>query len=197
MREEARVCLACGEVVRKKVAVNERLMAAPAGVPSWIALDVPSEPEELFYPASRIQRIFAVAVDSLLLGLATFAVTRVVGSDAAEIGDGGKVTFHWGVLIALLAVNAVYLIIFPATKWQGTPGKKLLGIRIVNLENEPISLPQSVLRWACQQVIFSVVIPLAMLVALFGFIAVPVARLILCGDGRSPWDAMAGTKVVE
>ena len=35
------------------------------------------------------------------------------------------------------------------------------------------------------------------MVALIGCVAVPVAFLILMGNGRSPWDAMAGTKVVD
>jgi hypothetical protein len=35
-----------------------------------------------------------------------------------------------------------------------------------------------------------------MMVALFGIVAVPIAILVLCGDGRSPWDRMAGTMVV-
>ena len=33
MRDDARVCLSCGEVVRRKIAPADRLQAVPAGVP--------------------------------------------------------------------------------------------------------------------------------------------------------------------
>lgn len=196
MRDDARVCLSCGEIVRTKVAPGDRLTAAPAGVPAWIAFDAARQVEPLSYPASRLQRIFAVLVDLVILGVAGLLVAAVVGGETATVSDTGGVTVHWSVLLPLLAMNAAYTIVFPATRWQGTPGKKLLGIRIVDLQQRPISFPQSVGRWACQQVIFGLVIPLAMMVALLGCIAVPIAILILCGDGRSPWDRMAGTMVV-
>ncbi len=197
MRDDARVCLSCGEIVRAKVAPGDRLTAAPAGVPAWIAFDAPRQVEPFSYPASRLQRIFAVLIDTVVLGVAGLLVAALLGEQTATVSGTGGVSVHWSVLLPLLAMNAAYTIIFPATRWQGTPGKRLLGLRIVNLEHEPISLPQSIGRWACQQVIFGLVIPLAMMVALLGCIAVPIAILILCGDGRSPWDRMAGTMVVD
>lgn len=196
LREDARICLSCGEVVRAKVAPADRLQTAPAGVPSWIAFDAPVGQQPLSYPASRLQRIFAAAADSFVLGLATFLLATALGRSSVAVSETGEWTVDWPFLVAVLAVNAAYMIVFPATRWQGTPGKKLLGLRIVDLEHRPISLPQSIGRWACQQTIFLVVIPLAMMVALLGCIAVPIAILILCGDGRSPWDRMAGTMVV-
>lgn len=196
LRDDARICLSCGEMLRPKVAPAERLQAAPAGVPSWIAFDAPAGAEPLSYPASRLQRIFAAAADSFVLGLATFLLSLAFGRTTVAVNEGGGWTVDWPFLVAVLAVNAAYAIVFPATRWQGTPGKKLLGLRIVDLEHRPTSLPQSIGRWACQQTIFLVVIPLAMMVALLGCIAVPIAILILCGDGRSPWDRMAGTMVV-
>lgn len=197
MRNEARVCLACGEIVRKKVAASDRLTAVPAGVPHWIAFDAPPAGQALFYPASRIQRTFAVLVDVVILGLVGYLFGAATGGEPARLNANGTVSYDLWLLIPLLAFNALYAIVFPATAWQGTPGKKLIGLRIVTPEHEQISIFQSTARWGCQLVCFGVVFPLAAMVALVGCIAVPIAFLILMGNGRSPWDAMAGTQVVD
>lgn len=197
LRGDARICLACGEPVRTRVAPADRLQAAPAGVPHWIAFDAPATTTPLAYPASRVQRIFAGAVDAMILAIPVALLLLATGGSAARVDDGGGVTFDWLWSGILLGLSAGYFIGFPASAWQATPGKRLLGLRIVTLEHEQLTLLQSVARWFAQQVVFAVVVPLAMMVALFGVIAVPIAILILCGDGRSPWDRMAGTMVVD
>lgn len=197
MRDDARVCLSCGEVVRRKIAPADRLQAVPAGVPHWIALDPPREAETLYYGASRLQRLLAALVDGLILGAVGLLLSILMGGLGATLNDDGTVTFQWARLVVPLLVGAAYFMVFPVTSWQGTPGKKFIGLRIVTLEHEPITLLQSVGRWGAMQVCFGIVFPLAAMVALIGCVAVPVAFLILMGNGRSPWDAMAGTKVVD
>ena len=195
VREDARVCLACGEVLRAKVARAERLEVAPAGVPGWAAFEPRPATHQASYPASRLQRIMAALVDAAILAVPAFALAAVTGHGPWRGSLSGGIEIDWLWSAILMALNAGYFIGFPASSWQGTPGKRFLGLRIVTLEGEPITLVQSVGRWASQQVVFGVFIPLAMMVALLGCIAVPVAILILCGDGRSPWDRLAGTMV--
>ena len=98
---------------------------------------------------------------------------------------------------AFVALGAIYHIAFPASAWQATPGKKFIGLRVTTLEHERLTLVQAMGRWAALQVCFCIVFPLAAMVAVLGCIAVPLAFLILMGDGRSPWDAMVGTQVVD
>lgn len=196
MRDDARVCLSCGEVVRAKVAPAERLQAVTAGVPQWIAFDGSKQADSVSYPASRIQRIVAAFIDACVLAIPLILIGLVTGQSTATLDSSRHLSVNWLWIGVTCGIQAGYFIGFAASSWQGTPGKRFMGLRIVTLEQEPISLPQSIGRWACQQVIFAIVIPLAMMVALFGIVAVPIAILVLCGDGRSPWDRMAGTMVV-
>ena len=202
LRDDASICLSCGEMVRRRIASSDRLQAAPAGVPAWIAFDAPPATEGTLFPASRVQRIVAALVDSTVLALVAAGLTLVLGEPAEVSGDIAasarpEFTLNWVPFVLLVVVSAMYHIVFPATKWRATPGKKLLGLQIVNLEHEQVTMWQSAARWFCFQVCWLIVFPLAALVALYGCIAVPVAFLILMGNGRSPWDWMAGTKVVD
>lgn len=196
LRDDARICLSCGEMVRAKVAPAERMQTAPAGVPSWIALDAQANGRPVSYPASRLQRIVAAGVDAVVIAIPLVLLGLASGQSVAAVDETGRLTMNWLWFAVTVGLQAGYFIGFAASSWQGTPGKRFMGLRIVTLEQEPIGLSQSIGRWVCQQIVFAVVIPLAMMVALFGAIAVPIAILILCGDGRSPWDRMAGTMVV-
>jgi len=58
LRDEARACLACGELIRRNVTPTDRLEAAPVGVPTWFAFEG-RNPEETLYGAGRLARILA------------------------------------------------------------------------------------------------------------------------------------------
>lgn len=202
MRDDQRICLSCGELVKQRVAASERLQVAPAGVPSWIAFEGAQGRGSAVFPAGRIQRILAALIDAVIVGVIAYALSLVIGEAVTAEGslaanEQPEITVHWARLIPVAAMGALYYIVFPATRWQGTPGKRLLGLRIVTVEHLPISIFQSFARYFCMQVCWLIVFPLAAMVALFGLIAVPVAFLILMGGGRSPWDWMAGTMVVD
>ncbi|MBK8559651.1 RDD family protein [Candidatus Amarobacter glycogenicus] len=124
IRDEARVCLSCGEIVRRRVAAADRLQAIPAGVPHWIAFDDPRGAEVGFYGASRVQRILAGLIDALILGAIAFALSFVVGREAATLNSDGTVTFDCARIVPFVALGAIYHIAFPASAWQATPGKK-------------------------------------------------------------------------
>jgi uncharacterized RDD family membrane protein YckC len=206
LRDDARICLACGEVIRARVAAGERLAPAAAGVPAWIAFeDRPRE--EVVYGAGRPARVLAAIIDGLILGGFGWAVTVLSGTAAVDADLHGNVTVHWWVLAPILVVQALYYSAFPASALQGTPGKKLLGLRITDLDDQRLTIFQSALRYVFQKSWLLVVIPLtfigvsnspyAALLPLVAVIAMGVAFWMLCANGRSPWDWMAGTKVVE
>ena len=66
-------------------------------------------------------------------------------------------------LAAIAAINAAYFIIFPATNWQATPGKKLFVLRVTDTNGEKIGLIQSAWRYLCQTFVLGIFIPLAMI----------------------------------
>jgi uncharacterized RDD family membrane protein YckC len=49
-----------------------------------------------------------------------------------------------------LAASTLYFIVMPSTPWQGTVGKKLLNLRIVDSQGGAISLGTSMLRFLGQ-----------------------------------------------
>jgi uncharacterized RDD family membrane protein YckC len=206
LRDEARACLACGELIRRKVTPTDRLEAAPIGVPTWFAFEG-RKPDETLYGAGRLARIFAAVVDGIILSIVVSFITFLAGPTFEANLDSREFTIHWPVFIAVTALQAAYYIAFPATRWQGTPGKKLLGLRILDLDDRPIGVLQSAMRFVFQQLWFWVGIPLAVVAVSFSpwgaifpllaVLAVAVAFWMLCNNGRSPWDYMAGTKVVD
>lgn len=200
LRDDARICLSCGEMVRPKVAPSDRLEAVPAGVPAWIAFEARKD-ETIDYPASRVSRVIAFIIDSLLISFVTTGVYLATAEKDSTfaVSDAGT-SFDLGIpiwaLVAMFLLQALYYIVPPATAMQATPGKKLLGMRIVNLEGERIGIVQSLVRFVCYSVFWWVAVPLTLFIGVFA-LAVPVAVLFLMGEGRSPWDVMAGTKVVD
>jgi uncharacterized RDD family membrane protein YckC len=201
MRDDQRVCLQCGEMVTKRVAAEDRLQAVPAGVPAWIAFDATAKPA-VDLPASRLSRVIAATVDGAIfavlasVGFALFASEPDYSFDATTRVSFADLGVPVWLVVSLWLSQMLYHVVFPVTAWRGTPGKKLLGIRITGLDGERMNIFQSFMRHLCQSVFWWMLVPLMMLVGVAVF-AVPIAVLWLMGDGRSPWDSMAGTRVVD
>ena len=201
MRDEQRICLECGEMVKKRVAPADRIQAVPAGVPSWIAFDPKAQPR-IDLPASRLSRVIAAIVDGLVISvLGTIAFALFASEPNYEFDPTKGPSFSdlgipiW-LLVSVLAAQVAYHVVFPVTRWQGTPGKKLLGLRITGLDGERINIFQSFMRHLGFSVFWWLMVPLMLFIGVL-VIAVPIAALWLMGDGRSPWDSMAGTRVVD
>jgi uncharacterized RDD family membrane protein YckC len=205
LRADAGICLACGEVVRRKLGPAERVQTAPAGVPAWIAFERRAS-EETHLGAGRIERLMAALVDAVLMGLVVAVLSAFLGRPEVEVSDRSY-SAPWLLLLPFLAVEAAYYVTFPATRWRGTPGKRLLGLQITDLDGQQITIFQSAMRFVFQQAWLWVGVPLTLIgasnspwagiVPFAAVIAVVVAFWMLCANGRSPWDWMAGTKVVD
>ena len=87
LRDDARICLSCGEMVRAKVAPAERMQTAPAGVPSWIALDAQANGRPVSYPASRLQRIVAAGVDAVVIAIPLVLLGLASGQSVAAVDE--------------------------------------------------------------------------------------------------------------
>lgn len=55
-------------------------------------------------------------------------------------------------VLAGLAVFLVYFTLFEASAWEATPGKKLLGLRVLDLDREPLSWQRALARNALKAV---------------------------------------------
>ncbi len=200
LREGARVCLECGEVVRAKVEPSARLAPeSVAGVPGWIAFEGRA-PAEIQIGAGRVPRFFAYLLDSIILGLVVIPVYLAISGQSLDLvmKPDGTFEISWPAWIAVWAIQAAYWVVLTSSKLQGTLGKKMVGLRVVAGDSfDPIPLPQSVVRFAVQLVFLGVALPLTLLVVPFAFIAVPIALAIIVGGGSSPWDSVAGTRVIE
>ncbi|MGH2607673.1 MAG: RDD family protein, partial [Tepidiformaceae bacterium] len=106
---------------------------------------------------------------------------------------------NWLLLLLLFIPQAAYYIVFPASRWMATPGKRMLGLRVTDASGERLGLIQSTWRFACQAFILWILIPFAIFVVPAGIIAVPIALVIVLAGkhDQSPWDMLAGTRVLE
>lgn len=212
LRDGARMCLECGEVIRAKVASGERLVAAPvAGVPSWMALDGQAA-QGVDMAAGRAPRFFAFALDAMIVGMVLVPLYLMFSGQfiTTSGSENGKIEVDIPAWIGVWVIQAMYAIVLPTTKMQATPGKKLVGLRIVDGSGQPPNIAQSAIR-AVTQALFFGGIPLLALGMLLGAgvfphlliylvllpITVPIALIVLVGGGSSPWDAVAGTRVLE
>jgi uncharacterized RDD family membrane protein YckC len=206
MRDDQRICLQCGELVQRRVAAAERLEAVPAGVPSFFAFEG-RPPAEVTFGAGRPQRLLAFIIDALIVAGAGWVASLPFGGQAVTISDEGVVEgFEIWLFLPTFIFQCAYYILFAASAWQATPGKRVLGMKITSVDEGRITIIRSVVRFASQQVSLVVAVPLAMfvsdwspwaLVPFASLLAVPIALWILCDNGRSPWDWAAGTKVVD
>jgi len=140
-------------------------------------------------------RFLAVALDFLIQAVVLFGVwfLLVLGADrTAEIGtalrlNGNQVAslFLAAGIIALFIILFGYFIVFEAA-WNGqTPGKRLLGIRVVRDGGYPIDLGGAVLRNLVR-------------VAEAAFVYVPAAAsALLSSQNKRLGDFVAGTIVVR
>lgn len=102
-------------------------------------------------PAGLASRILAKGVDLLLQGFAAFGVLLLATLLSEEDGDMGTVS------TVVLALGLFLVILFlPAlieTLWNGrSPGKALLGIRVVTDEGGPVAFRHAIVRGLLQVV---------------------------------------------
>lgn len=82
--------------------------------------------------ATHGRRLSAVAIDLTLLVLPTLLAGQVLP------------------LIGPLLVPWLYFSIFEASAWQATPGKRLLGLRVVDVNGVPLRWARATLRYFCR-----------------------------------------------
>jgi len=121
--------------------------------PEHLSIDTP-EQIALDFPLAGVgSRFLALAFDTLLELLAFFVVgilgALAGGVAGAVAGRSARAATTWvfaGVILALFAVNVGYFAAFEAL-WRGqTPGKRLVGLRVLDVSGRPVSVYSAILR---------------------------------------------------
>jgi uncharacterized RDD family membrane protein YckC len=161
--------------------------------PEHLSIDTP-EQIVLDFPLAGVgSRFLALAFDTLLQVVA-FVVVGIVaavagGVVAALVGRSARSANPWifaGVILAWFAVYAGYFAAFEAL-WRGqTPGKRLVGLRVIDVSGRPVSVYAAILR------------NLVRIVDQFpGIYAVGIVSVMVTSRHQRLGDLAAGTVVVR
>ena len=106
---------------------------------SSLAMQTPEGIEYVLYPAGIPVRICAWGIDCLIKGLLLFGLIILTSMIINIFGI-------WFFFIVNFALNWFYFVIFEMI-WNGqTPGKRIMGIRVVSSDGSPVSAGSSFLR---------------------------------------------------
>src|SRR5260370_9777102 len=168
------------------------------------------------------RRIAAFGVDYLIIaawiGLITavgFGASAMVGIETGPVvSQTDKLRGHAMALLSLTLPVSLYFSIAESSQWQATVGKRALGLRVQTVAGARVGLGRSLARSAIKflpweiahtaiwhvpgQPFVSMPAPINFLgyaVALAG--AGVFAAAVFRGQGRTPYDFVAGTRVLE
>ncbi|PLW72741.1 RDD family protein, partial [Streptomyces sp. DJ] len=128
-------------------------------------------------PAGLGRRLAARLLDLVLVGAVVGAVgTPLIMASIAHIEDKmraaeltGQTVTVWlidgttgpylGMLVAALLVTGLLYEALPTAKWGRTPGKKLFGLQVLDVESQmPPTLGRSLRRWLVHQLLGALVV---------------------------------------
>lgn len=159
------------------------------------AIDTPERVTFAYEVAGIGNRFIAALVDSVLLGVMLFLLNIVilVGLGILNVGSGASGAPDWieGLLFALYALVSFIVFwgyyIFFEIVWNGqTPGKRLVGIRVLRTDGTPAHISEIVIRNLVRVVDF---LPVA-----YGF---GLVTMFFNRQARRLGDFAAGTLVIK
>ena len=130
--------------------------------------------------AGFTKRFFAFIIDQICLGTVFFIPFGPLGhADDWHIGG------MWGIPALIHAlVGMAYFVLLETSSWQGTLGKHLLGMKVVNESYQKLSLQEAALRYLSKY--------LSDLILCLGYI------WIIFDSKKQGWhDKIAGTYVIN
>jgi len=168
------VCAACKPLYVQKM--REGLPASGLGAPLEFA--------------SVWTRLAAKILDGIILGL---GAALIIGLAAAVLvpvisksqGQSAVGVLILGSIVLVVLVGLVWYQIWCLPKYGGTPGKRILNIKVVTEDGGPISMGRSVGRFFAEMVTSLIPLAIGYLIALFD------------GQKRMVHDHIAGTRVVK
>jgi uncharacterized RDD family membrane protein YckC len=109
------------------------------GADSALGVETPEGIEFVLYPAGFLIRSCAWGIDTLIQGTLAFGLFILLALLGNKIG-------FWFMLISMFVLDWFYHVAFEVF-WKGqSPGKRLMGIRVVQSDGAPVSPGSSFLR---------------------------------------------------
>jgi uncharacterized RDD family membrane protein YckC len=130
-------------------------------------------------PARFLSRFGALFIDGLILKAGLFVVIF-----AAALASGGQQDLDTFSRVLGVVADVCYMTFFVAMMGGFTPGKKVVGVRIVDMDGNPIGIGKAALRAVAMYASF-LTLGIGFLMALF------------TQDKRALHDYIAGTRVVQ
>ena len=131
-----------------------------------------------------LRRILAAIIDSMILIIPHAIVLGFSSIGNVYDADGVKVHTFSYYLVSVL-INALYVGFFESSKFQGTIGKMALNIKIVNIDNQTISLSRPVFRYF-----------ILCLLSFVGIFIVNFFTILLTKEKVAVQDMLFGTRVL-
>lgn len=92
------------------------------------------------------RRVCSVMIDwylaSVLAGVPVMLIYSMESGQATTASSLSAMSLKWGVIAGVLAIVAatIYYVYIPVSKYKGqTPGKRLMGVKVVNLDNSDVN----------------------------------------------------------
>jgi uncharacterized RDD family membrane protein YckC len=116
--------------------------------PENLSIDTPEQISLEFPLAGVGSRFLALAFDTLLQAVIALVAVLIVASVAIAV-SGSSASRNWilaVLVLVLFVVNSGYFAVFEAV-WRGqTPGKRLVGLRVIDVSGSPVSVYSAILR---------------------------------------------------
>ena len=117
-----------------------------------------AEPEELYFTVMGL-RLTAMILDWILIGSLVAMPAWIVVVINSSINDTDQNTFQWVLSIFLGLVIPIYLVMAVVMegggRWQATPGKRMLGLKVMDRNFQPLSFGHNLWRVVCFVLIHS------------------------------------------
>lgn len=142
------------------------------------------------YPATHGKRWLAAFLDNLIIGLPLLAgfvlVLLLVGMMDGGSAKGGVAEQLLGLAleVGMLGVMVLYGAVFESSGWQATPGKRIMGLRVVGTRGEPLSFGAALGRNLTKGFVVSMC-------------WIASISVLLDDEHRGLWDMAAGSRVVS
>jgi uncharacterized RDD family membrane protein YckC len=151
---EAKFCVGCGQPVG--IAATPVAASTPNATTAQTSSNE-SSPTTLNYAGFWI-RVVAALIDFVpyVVVMGVLAVPYFLVVAAFEDSDSAVPTLLMVVLCLAFAVFcALWEAFFTSSVWQGTPGKKILGLKVTNLDGERISFVRGCSRYLAKAFVSS------------------------------------------
>ena len=155
--------------------------------PDQLSIETPEQVALEFPLAGVGSRFLALAIDMLLQGaIIAIVILAVTGTWSVIRPTGGG---FWFAAVGLLAVFSIFYGYFAGFEafWHGqTPGKRLVGLRVLRVTGRPIRLDEALIRNV-----------LRVVDQLPGVYAVGIVTMLISSRSQRLGDLAAGTVVVH